>query len=76
MEIKAWYTSKYPNDDLGRELISGVTFTNLFTALDTYKDIYEVLGVGDSIIRERVFSKLAEVMNVDYEYIYSQWLLA
>ena len=25
-------------------------------------------------IRERCFSKLAEIMGVDYDYIYYQWL--
>jgi hypothetical protein len=27
------------------------------------------------LIRERVFTKLAEIMEVDYDYIYYQWLL-
>ena len=28
----------------------------------------------DTIVRERIFIKLAEIMNVDYDYIYEQWL--
>ena len=49
---------------------------SITNALDTYKDIYEVVGVGDSVIRERIFVKLAEIMEVDYDYIYNQWLLS
>lgn len=72
--IKEWYASNFPTDELGCELNDSVTFDNLFTALDNYKDVYELLGVHDSIVRERVFEKLSEIMNVDYGYIYNQWL--
>ena len=75
-KIKEWYVTRYPTDELGIEINDEVTFYDLFVALDTYKDVYEVLGVGDSIIRERAFSKLAEMMQVDYGYIYEQWLKA
>ena len=46
---------------------------------DRKKDIYITLfgseELGDSLVRERVFDKLAEIMGVDYNYIYEQWLL-
>lgn len=73
-KIKEWYLTEYPDDELGVEMNKNVTFYDLFVVLDTYKSVYDSLGVWDSIIRERVFSKLAEVMRVDYGYIYDQWL--
>lgn len=76
LEIKKWYLENYANDTLGKELKDNVTFNDLFYALDRYKDIYETLGDIDSLVRERVFEKLAEIMQVDYDYIYDQWLLA
>lgn len=76
LEIKKWYLENYANDTMGKELKAGVTFNDLFYALDRYKDIYETLGDIDSLVRERVFQKLAELMEVDYDYIYDQWLLA
>lgn len=76
LEIKQWYLENYANDTIGKELKDGVTFNDLFYTLDRYKDIYETLGDIDSIVRERVFQKLAELMQVDYDYIYDQWLLA
>ena len=74
-KIKEWYIKNYSNDSLGQEIKENATFYDLFNALDRRKDIYDFLGVGDSIIRERVFQELANLMQVDYNYIYDQWLL-
>lgn len=73
--VKEWYIKEYSTDDLGREINEEITFYDIFYALDRYKDIYEILGVEDSVIRERVFQKLADIMKVEYNYIYEQWLL-
>lgn len=72
--IKEWYVKEYPTDELGVEISNEITFYDLFVVLDTYKSVYEALNVWDSIVRERVFGKLAEIMEVDYDYIYEQWL--
>lgn len=73
--VKAWYLLTYPHDELGKELPDNVTFKDYFEYLDSYRDIYELMGVAaDSIIRERIFERLAEIMDCDYEYIYEQWL--
>ena len=78
-KIKEWYLKEYSSDSLGNQLLDGTTFYDLFYALDRKKDIYTTLfgneELGDSLIRERVFEKLAEIMGVDYKYIYEQWLL-
>lgn len=75
-KVKEWYLKEYSTDELGKEIKDDITFYDIFYALDTYKDIYETIGVGDSVIRERIFMKLAEIMKVDYNYIYNQWLLS
>ena len=31
-------------------------------------------GVYDSLVRERIFEKLAEIIGTDYDYIYDQWV--
>lgn len=72
--IKEWYVKAYPTDELGVEINNEITFYDLFVVLDNHKDVYEALGVWDSIVRERVFDKLAKIMNVDYDYIFEQWL--
>lgn len=72
--IKQWYVAEYPTDELGQKLTDNITFNGLFRCLDNYKDVYQFLGVDDSIVRERVFSQLSIVIGVDYDYIYEQWL--
>lgn len=76
MNIKNYYVSTFPTDELGIEINSEATFEGLFRELNNYGDVYEYIGVGDSIVRERVFEKLAEIMGVEYDEVYSQWLLA
>lgn len=73
-KIRDWYVKAYPSDDLGEDIDKRCTFDNIFDALDNYQNIYEVLGVSDSVIRERVFNQLAIIIGVDYDYIYKQWL--
>ena len=73
-KIREWYMSSYPNDSLAEEINKDVTFEDLYNALKTHKDVYECLGVGDSFIRENCFSKLAKLLNQNYDYIYYMWL--
>lgn len=75
-KVKEWYQEMYPTDDLGEEINDDITFYDVFRCLDNYGDIYDFLGVGDSLVRERVFEELAQIMGVDYDYVYEQWLRA
>lgn len=75
-KLKEWYTTNYPSDELGAEINPDSTFQNLFDALDRYRDVYEVIGVGDSLVRERLFEGLTDVTHYDYDTIYNQWLMA
>ena len=74
--IWMWYRETYPSDELGREIKTTATFYGLFDALENYQDVYEYLGVNDSVVRERCFQKLAHLIGERYDYIYDQWLLA
>jgi hypothetical protein len=73
-KIKDWYTKNYPTDDLGEEINSSNTFEDLWDGLLNGVDIYDVMGVGDSLVRERLFENLAKVKGVKYNYIYNKWL--
>lgn len=74
-KIKEWYMKEYETDEIGETLNEESTFEDLYEALDNHEDVYDILGGdADSIVRERCFSKLAEIMEVDYNYIYEQWL--
>ena len=74
MKIKQFYLNNYPTDELGVELNEKANFTGLLNELFTGNDIYGYIGVGDSIIRERLFSKLSEILNCSYDYVYNLWL--
>lgn len=73
--MKAWYFSKYPEDDGARELDwRGVgTFKDLFDALDRQENVYHAYP-EDSVVRERLFAELAGRLGCDYGVIYDQWL--
>lgn len=72
--IKDWYMKEFPTDDLGECINSTVNFDDILRALQNHTDIYDVIDVVDSVIRERIFDKLAELINKDYNYIYNLWL--
>lgn len=75
MNIKEFYLNTYPTDELGVELIETATFVGLLDTLhNNTKDVYDYIGVGDSIVRERVFERLAEILEMPYDYVYNLWL--
>ncbi len=74
MKLKEFYLENYPTDELGLELNETPTFPGLLNQLIIGGDVYNYIGVGDSIIRERLFEKLAESMEVSYDYVYNLWL--
>ena len=72
MNIKKWYLENF-NDDLGLKINENANFNDI----DYYeiRHIYDYLGNDiDSIIRERVFEKLASLLNISYNEIYDIWL--
>ena len=74
VKIKDWYTKTYPTDDLGEEMNDTNTFEDLEDALNKGDNVYNTMGVGDSLIRERLFEHLAKVKGVEYNFIYKKWL--
>jgi hypothetical protein len=74
MTIREFYLKNYPTDDLGLELAETPTFAGLLNQLIVGGDVYRYIGVGDSVIRERLFERLAEELEVSYDYVYNLWL--
>ena len=85
-DIKSWYLKTYPSDDCGEEIVEGITFKDLLdflTSTEYYNEDYDLdfyeyvfgdrMG-GDSLVRERIFDKLAEIYNVNYDDVYDAWL--
>jgi hypothetical protein len=74
MNIREFYVKNYPTDDLGIGINPKATFAGLLNQLIVGGDVYEYIYVYDSIIRERLFERLAEELEVSYEYVYKLWL--
>jgi hypothetical protein len=74
MTIREFYVKNYPSDDMGDGINPTATFAGLLNQLIVGGDVYEYLYVYDSIIRERLFERLAEELEVGYEYVYQLWL--
>ena len=74
-DIHNWYATTFPDDKLGEEIYTGVTFQKLYDMLSA-DDIYSIMGVDDSSIRERCFNMLSQLTGEDYSVIYDKWLNA
>lgn len=74
IKVKKWYLKTYPKDDLGKEIREDITFWSLWALMSQGYDVYNILGVGDSMIRERVFEELSKILGVDYDVVYQKWL--
>lgn len=72
--IRDWYIHEFPTDPLGSDLDGDVTFKHLYDRIAEGCDVYEVIGVGDSLVRERLFEHLALMRGVSYDTIYNLWL--
>ena len=72
LNVRNWYMKEFPTDDLGKDIPNWLTFKDIEKGI---KIIYDLLApADDSIVRERVFEKLAELKGVDYDVIYSKWI--
>lgn len=74
VSVKEWYIETFPEDGLGEALNADTTFRDVAETLNNKEDIYDVIGVGDSVIRESVFNELADKLDVDYENVYEAWM--
>lgn len=71
--IKEWYEEHYEDDDMG-DHINSISWSDLWAGLCRGDDVYDVIGVGDSVIRERLFEGLSKVLGCDYNVVYYTWL--
>ena len=57
--VRRSYLHTFPTDDLGEDIAADVVFSDLYGRKST--EIYEFLGIEDSVIRERVEDQLREL---------------
>lgn len=74
INLKKWYKKRYPSDTMAEQLNAEVNLLDVLDGMIAGRDIYDIIEAIDSLIRERIFRKLSEVMGVSYIIIYSLWL--
>lgn len=72
--VSEWYKNTFTTDSLAININTKLTFYDIFEGLVNRRDFYNMIGISDSLIRERIFRGLAELMSVDYDIIYYLWL--
>lgn len=68
--IDIWYQSEFPDDELGY-MLNHIIFEDLYNAILSGDNVYDVIGVHDSIVRERLFAALNDIYGID---AYRIWL--
>lgn len=71
--LRDWYMSAFPTDELGERLNANITLEGVLESLKKGEDIYDFIGVGDSIVRERIFTEIADATGCEYDDIYLLW---
>lgn len=69
-----WYVRMYPTDPMGPSIDNELTFARALGAVSLGGGFYDVLGVGESDVREIVFQEIANRYGIDYGIIYESWL--
>jgi len=69
--IKEWYTKTYKTDECGADINPNTTFMEV---LSDAENAYDLIGVTDSVVRERVFDELSKRTNIPYEKIFNMWM--
>lgn len=71
--VHVWYRSAFPEDGLGEKIDPDLTFREAEEAVALGGGFYDALGVGDSVVRERVFTEIARRDGIDYGDVYEAW---
>ena len=58
--VKGWYKEQFGNC-YGNSINENATFKDLNNALKAHKGFYEILGVNNMVIEERVLHKIADL---------------
>lgn len=71
--IRDFYKATYPECPIGSRINHDATFEGLTDDV-LAGDYYDYVGTIDSVARERIFKRLAEIRGVSYDVIYQTWL--
>lgn len=72
MEVRTYYKIVFPADELGNDLPKRLTFSGFAKRFKAGKDIYNIVGVHDSVVRKRLTHALQYVLDCSYDEIYNE----
>ena len=72
--VKRWYRRVAPHDGMGKRINESTTFADVLLGIAQGAEVYDIIGVSDSLIRERIFAEIAERMGCEYDVVYNIWL--
>lgn len=72
--IKKWYKENFPEDNLASEIKEKINFNDVAVCLTCYHNFYELIGVADSVVRERIFKEVSKIAGCSYNCVYNWWL--
>jgi hypothetical protein len=72
--MKEFYLQAYPTDELGLEIRDEANFMGLLNALLRDENVYKYIGIGDSLVRERLFEELAKRLQRPYDEVHALWV--
>lgn len=68
--VREWYCEQFESDPMGVKITDALSWYDLLEQMRKGRNIYSIIGVGDSIVRERIMGHLAKLLNVPYEVVY------
>lgn len=71
--VRGWYEARFPDDPCAASIAPGLTFGEALDAVPLGSAFYDVLGAGDSLVRERVFEELSRRSGLAYDELYESW---
>ena len=75
LRVKPRFEERFPEEGSFIDQIpEDLTFRKVLDALNNEEDIYDVIGVNDSVVREEIFILLSDLLEVEYDEIYQLWL--
>lgn len=75
LRVKPKFKERFPEEGSFIDQIpEDLTFRKVMDALNNEEDIYDVIGVNDSVVREEIFILLSDLLDVEYDEIYQLWL--
>lgn len=74
-DVRDWYMEAFESDELGSEIKENLMFRDIVSEMNENKDFYDIIGVSDSIVRERIMSELSDIINTDYTVIRNKNML-